>query len=75
MSQADSEKLVVVYEGNPVDADIVKQMLANHNIEANILNQFTSTIAPHIVPEASVIVMEKHKADALVLLQHFSTSN
>lgn len=75
MSESNSEKLVVVYEGNAADADIVKQMLANHNIEANILNQHTSTIAPHIVPEASVVVMEEYKAEAQKLFLHFNSSN
>lgn len=75
MSNTQDEKLIVAFTGNPMDAEIIKQLLENHNIKANIINPYTSRIAPHIVPEATVMIMQKDIKEATELLKHFNLSN
>ncbi len=75
MSNPQDEKLIVAFSGNPMDAETIKQLLENHNIEASIVNSYTSTIAPHIVPDATVMIMQKDIDAATDLLKNFSLSN
>ncbi len=75
MSNPKDEKLIVVFSGVPLDAEKVKQMLEKHQIEASVLNSYTSTIAPYISPEASVMIMQKDKEEADAILKFLSLSN
>ncbi|MCU4166199.1 putative signal transducing protein [Carboxylicivirga caseinilyticus] len=75
MSDPNKEKLVIVFSGLPMDAQKIKQFLINHNIEASVLNGYTSSIAPHIVPEASVMIHEKDRDEAEALLKYLSLNN
>ncbi len=75
MSKPKDDKLVVIFSGVPLDAEKVKQLLQNHKIDASVMNSYTSSIAPYIAPEASVMIMQKDKEEADVLLKYLSLSN
>ena len=70
--------LTVVYRGNPIDSEIVKQILAENGIMVNLKNQLMGSIAPWQVSSGGldpvvVEVMEKDRKKALELINQFST--
>jgi len=75
MSNPQDEKMIIAFSGPPMDAEKIKQLFQIHNIEASVLNSYTSTIAPHIVPEASVMINQKDMEEAKTLLKYLSLSN
>jgi len=75
----DSE-LIVVFKGNPLDSEIVKDILNDNGIMANLKNQLMGTIAPwHVSPggfePVEVVVLVKDKEKALKLINEFNNSN
>ncbi|MBS2098688.1 putative signal transducing protein [Carboxylicivirga linearis] len=75
MSDVNNEKMVIAFSGNPMDAIQIKELLESHNIEASVLNGYTSTIAPHIVPEANVMIFQKDMEEAQELMKYMSLNN
>ncbi len=75
MGDVNNEKLVIAFSGNPMDAQQIKELFESNNIEASVLNGYTSTIAPHIVPEASVMIHQKDMEEAQSLLKYMSLNN
>ena len=74
----DSE-LIVIFKGNPIDSELIKDILNDHGIMANLKNQLMGTIAPwHVSPggfepvEVEILVEDKGKA--LKLIDEFNTS-
>lgn len=68
----DSE-LIVVFKGNPMDSEVIKEILMDNGIEANLKNQLMGTIAPWQVSaggidpvEVEVLVKDKEKALDLI---------
>ena len=74
----DSE-LIVVFKGNPIDSEIVKDILNDNGIMANLKNQLMGTIAPWQVSSGGfepveVEVLVKDKGKALKLIDEFNKS-
>jgi len=72
----DSE-LIVVFKGNQIDSEIIKDILNDYGIMANLKNQLMGTIAPwHVSPggfePVEVVVLEKDKEKALKLIDEFN---
>ncbi len=72
----DSE-LIVVFKGNQIDSEIIKDILNDYGIMANLKNQLMGTIAPwHVSPggfePVEVVVLEKDKKKALKLIDEFN---
>nr|WP_319400822.1 DUF2007 domain-containing protein [uncultured Carboxylicivirga sp.] len=75
MSNPNNERLVIAFSGTPMDAQKIQQLFVSHHIEASILNGYTSSIAPHIVPEASVMIHQKDLEEAESLIKYLSLNN
>lgn len=71
--------LIVVFKGNPIDSEIVKDILNDNGIMSNLKNQLMGTIAPwHVSPggfePVEVEILLKDKEKALKLLDEFIKS-
>lgn len=76
-SNKDESNLIVIYSGNPVEAEIVKDILIQNDIAANLNNELMGSIAPfHAsgggVSPVGVMIFEKDKEDALTLIKEFT---
>lgn len=74
----DSE-LIVVFKGNPIDSELIKDILNDNGIMANLKNQLMGTIAPwHVSPggfePVEVEILAKDKEKALKLIDEFNKS-
>ncbi len=72
-------KLIVVHKGNPMDSELIKEVLNDHGIIANLKNQLMGTIAPWQVSAGGfepveVEVLLKDKDKALELVAEFNNS-
>ena len=70
----------VVFQGSPMDAEVVKEILADHGIRAYLRNELMGTIAPwHITPggfaPVEVEVSSADKEKALQLIDDFNKGN
>lgn len=70
-------KLIRVYSGNPIDAEIVKEVLEDNGIPVNIKNQLMGSIAPWYVSAGGIApvdieVFEKDKQKAELLIAEFN---
>lgn len=73
------EKLVCIFSGSPMDAEILKQILEDNGIVANMKNQLMSSIAPYqisagAVDPSDVEVFERDRKEALLLVDEFYKS-
>ena len=71
--------LIVAFKGNPVDSEIIKEMLNDNGIMANLKNQLMGTIAPWHVSAGGfepveVEILETDKEEALKLIGEFNKS-
>ena len=71
--------LIVIYRGNPIDSEIVKQILDDHGIISSLKNQMMSTIAPFYVAAGGldpveVEIFARDKDEALALIDEFNKS-
>ncbi len=69
-------KLIVVFKGNPFDSEIIKEILNDNGIMANLKNQLMGTIAPwHVSPggfePVEIEILVKDKERALKLIDEF----
>lgn len=71
--------LIVVFRGNPVDSEIIKEILDDNGITTNLKNELMGTIAPWQVSpggfkpvEVEVFVKDKEKALELINAFHKS---
>lgn len=69
-------ELIVIFKGNPVDSAIVKDILNDNGILADLKNQLMGTIAPwHVSPggfePVEVQILAKDKEKALALIEDF----
>ncbi len=72
-----SEKLITIYSGNPIDADIFCQVLEDNGIKASLRNEILGTLVPWQVSgggadPVDVEVLESDKTKALALLEEFN---
>ena len=75
----DDSKLITVYTGNLVDAEMIKNRLIEAGISASMKNQLMSSIAPWQISAggfepAGVMVFQEDKEKALMLIEEFKGS-
>ncbi|TRX66127.1 putative signal transducing protein [Carboxylicivirga sp. M1479] len=71
----DNTKLVSVFNGSPMEVEMVCQILNDNGIEASMSNQLIGTIAPHhAIAGADVFVKESDKDKALEWVKEFNNS-
>jgi len=79
MKKHTDSNLVVVFRGNPMDAEIINEILADNGIMANQKNQLMGSIAPWQVSAGgfepvAVEVLKKDMEKALELIDEFKKS-
>ncbi|MCG8582808.1 MAG: DUF2007 domain-containing protein [Bacteroidales bacterium] len=68
----DNTKLVPVFNGTPMEVEMLCQVLKDNGIEASMKNQLIGMVAPHhTIDGADVLVMEKDKEAALKWVEEF----
>jgi hypothetical protein len=68
----DNTKLVSVFNGTPIEVEMLCQVLKDNGIEASMKNQLIGMVAPHHTMDgADVLVMEKDKEVALKWVEEF----
>lgn len=72
--------LIVIYRGNPVDSEIIKDVLNDQGIVASLKNQLMSSIAPWYVSAGGfnpveVEIFARDKEKALALIEEFNKNN
>ncbi|MBS2211230.1 DUF2007 domain-containing protein [Carboxylicivirga mesophila] len=68
----DNTKLVTVFNGTPMEVEMLCQVLKDNGIEASMKNQLIGMVAPHhTLDGADVLVMEKDKEAALKWVEEF----
>ena len=71
--------MIVIYRGKPMDAEIVKEILEDNGIMANLNNQILGTLVPwQVTPggldPVEVVIMSENKEKALELIEAFNQS-
>ena len=82
MSKSDTimdSKLIVVFKGNLIDSEIVKDILNDNEVIASIKNQLMGTIAPWYVSPGGldpveIEILQKDEEKALGLIAEFHKS-
>ncbi len=79
MSTKDDD-LIVIFSGNPIDSEIVKEILTENGIAVNVKNELMGTIAPWHVSAGGINPVEleifyKDKDEALRLINDFTKGN
>lgn len=74
-----SKDVTSIFSGSPMDAEILKEVLADHGIIALAKNQLMAQIAPFQVSSGGfepvdVEVLNKDKKKALALVEEFKKS-
>ncbi len=73
---AKQDNLIVIYSGNPIDSEIIKDILTENGIAVNLKNELMGTIAPWHVSAGGINPIEleifaKDKEKALRLIKEF----
>ena len=79
MAKYTHQDLVVVFRGNAVDSEIVKEILADNDIMSHLRNQLMGSIAPWQVSAGGfepveIEVLEEDREKALELIEEFNKS-
>lgn len=79
MSKHSNLDLVVVFRGNPVDSEIIQELLTENGIMATMKNQLMGSIAPWQVSAGGfkpveVEVLKNDREKALELINEFNKS-
>ena len=75
MTSNDNTKLVSVFNGTPMEVEMLCQILNDNGIEATMKNQLIGMIAPHhTLDGADVFVKEEDKEKALYWVEEFKKS-
>ena len=72
----ENDELITIFSGNPVDAEMINQLLNDNNIETLIKNQLMGTLAPWQVTAGGhapveVVVHERDAGKAKNLIEEF----
>ncbi len=75
-----SSELIVIFRGNPIEAEMIKEMFLDNGIVAQLKNQLMGSIAPWHVSAGGfepveVIVLKKDEEKALSLIDELNKSN
>lgn len=73
-------EIIIIFEGNQIDSVIIKDLLIDNGINANLKNQLMGTIAPWQVSPGGfepikVEILSKDKDKALELIKEFKNGN
>ncbi len=76
IKQKDSD-LIVIYTGNPIDSEMIKNFLTDQGIAANLRNQLMGTIAPWQISASGfepveIEIFARDKEKALRLIKEFN---
>ncbi len=72
MTSNDTSKLVSVFNGSPMEVEMLCQVLNDNGIQASMKNQLIGMIAPHqTLDGADVFVREEDKEKALFWVEEF----
>lgn len=76
----NQDELVLIFSGNPIDSEIVKDILTDNGIAVNVKNELMGTIAPwHVsaggINPVELQVLAKDKEMALRLINEFNKGN
>jgi len=72
---SDNTKLVSIFNGTPIEVEMLCDVLNDNGIEASMKDQLIGSIAPHLtLGGADVFVMEKDKEKALYWVEEFKKS-
>ena len=79
MSKHTHSDLIVVFRGNPVDSEMVKEILTDNGIMASLKNQLMGSIAPWQVSAGGfepveVEILKEDLEKALDLINEFNKS-
>jgi len=75
MTKEDNTKLVSVFNGSPMEVEMLCQVLNDNGVEATMKNQLIGMIAPHhTLDGADVFVKEEDKEKALHWVEEFKKS-
>jgi len=79
MNKHKDLELIVVFRGNPMNSEIIKEILEDNGIMASLKNQFMGSIAPWHVSSGGfepveVKVLKKDMEKALDLINEFNKS-
>lgn len=71
-----NSEIIVVFEGSPIDSEVIKDILIENGINANIKDQLMGTIAPWQVSPGGfqpvkIEILSKNKDKALELIKAF----
>lgn len=74
---AKQDNLIVIYSGNPIDSEIIKDILTDHGIAVNVKNKLMGTIAPWHVSAGGINPVEleifaRDREVALRLINEFT---
>lgn len=69
MSTTDYSRTVEVFQGSPWEAEIVKNLLENHNVATIVKDGLMSTIAPYITSDITVLVSEEKYEEAMEIIR------
>ncbi|BAX81388.1 putative signal transducing protein [Labilibaculum antarcticum] len=77
---AKQNDLIVIYSGNPIDSEIIKDILTDNGIAVNVKNELMGTIAPWHVSAGGINPIElqifaRDKEEALRLINDFTKGN
>lgn len=78
-TKQNENNLIDIYSSNPIVAEMIKEMLIDQGIAANLKNQIMGTIAPwQVAPggldPVQIEVFAKDKEKALLLINEFNNS-
>lgn len=78
-TKQNENNLIDIYSGDPIVAEMIKEMLIDQGIAANLKNQIMGTIAPWQVASGGldpvqIEVFAKDKEKALLLINEFNNS-
>ncbi|MCD8093501.1 MAG: DUF2007 domain-containing protein [Bacteroides sp.] len=72
MKEEDKTKLVEVYSGSPWEAELVKSLLANNNIEAVAKDEMVvNMVLPATAIDIRVVVNEKDYEAAMEVVREY----
>lgn len=72
----DTDRIIVIYSGSPINAELLKGILLEEGITAALQNELIGSIAPWQlsaggINPVDVVIFERDKEKALALIEEF----